>query len=110
MGGWSNSLKALLIFVVIDYVSGFFAACKEGKLSSQVGMMGITKKVMVFALIAVVHLIDTSLGNQHLFRDGTVLFYLVNEVLSILENVGRMGLPIPPQLQKGIEILWKRKK
>ncbi|MGX9708833.1 phage holin family protein [Laceyella tengchongensis] len=56
------------------------------------------------------HLIDTSLGNQHLFRDGTVLFYLVNEVLSILENVGRMGLPIPPQLQKGIEILWKRKK
>ncbi|KPC70405.1 holin, partial [Thermoactinomyces vulgaris] len=39
MGGWSNSLKALLIFVVIDYVSGFFAACKEGKLSSQVGMM-----------------------------------------------------------------------
>ncbi|MGX9706931.1 phage holin family protein [Laceyella tengchongensis] len=47
MGGWSNSLKALLIFVVIDYVSGFFAACKEGKLSSQVGMMEITKKVMV---------------------------------------------------------------
>ncbi|MGX9706945.1 toxin secretion/phage lysis holin [Laceyella tengchongensis] len=109
MGGWSNSLKALLIFVVIDYVSGFFAACKEGKLSSQVGMMGITKKVMVFALIAVAHLIDTSLGNQHLFLDGTVLFYLVNEVLSILENAGRMGLPIPPQLQKGIEILRKRK-
>jgi phage-related holin len=57
-GGWSNSLKALLIFVAIDYVSGFFAARKEGKLSSQVGMMGIAKKVMVFPLIAVAHLID----------------------------------------------------
>jgi toxin secretion/phage lysis holin len=104
-GGWSDSLKALLSFVAIDYVTGFLAARKEGKLSSNTGFFGIVRKMMIFAIVAVAHVIDTTLGDGHLFRDGAVFFYLTNEALSIVENSGRMGLPIPSELKKGIEIL-----
>ncbi|AUS10336.1 holin [Laceyella sacchari] len=104
-GGWSDALKALLIFVAIDYVTGFLAARKEEKLSSHAGFFGIARKVMIFAIVVVAHVIDTLLGDGHLLRDGAVFFYLANEALSIVENSGRMGLPIPSELKKGIEIL-----
>ncbi|MBA4544003.1 phage holin family protein [Thermoactinomyces daqus] len=104
-GGWSAALKTLLLFIGIDYVTGFLAARKEGRLSSTTGFFGIMTKVMIFAIVAVAHLLDTLLGDGHLLRDGAVFFYLTNEALSIVENSGRMGLPIPSELQKGIEIL-----
>lgn len=104
-GGWSSLLSILLAFVVIDYISGVVAAGKEGKLSSEVGLWGIARKVAIFAVVAVAHLIDTALGDAHLFRDAAIFFYLANEVLSIIENAGRIGVPVPPTLEKAVAVL-----
>lgn len=104
-GGWSSLLGILLAFVAIDYVTGVAAAAIEGQLSSNVGLKGIAKKVFIFVIVAVAHLVDSSLGDGHIFRDATIFFYVANELLSILENAGRAGVPIPPIIQQAIEIL-----
>jgi toxin secretion/phage lysis holin len=103
--GWSSLLTILVAAMVIDYISGLVAAGIEGKLSSKVGLKGIGKKLLIFCLVAVAHLIDTILGNQHIIRDSTIIFYLCNEILSIIENAGRSGLPIPPILSSAVESL-----
>jgi len=104
-GGWSSLLSILLTFVVLDYLSGIAAAAKEGKLRSDIGLWGIARKVAIFAVVAVAHLVDSTLGDAHLFRDAAVFFYLANELLSITENLGRVGAPIPPTVQRAVEIL-----
>jgi toxin secretion/phage lysis holin len=110
-GGWSTLMGILLAFVFIDYATGLFASALEGRLSSKVGFKGIFKKVMIFAIVAVAHLIDEALGGQNdIFRDATIFFYLANELLSILENAGRAGLPIPDKLQNAVDVLKNDKK
>jgi toxin secretion/phage lysis holin len=104
-GGWSALLQVLLAFVIIDYVTGVMASAIEGKLNSAVGAKGIAKKVLIFVIVAIAHLVDTSLGEAHVFRDATIFFYLANELLSILENAGRVGLPIPPMISKAVQVL-----
>ena len=105
-GGWSALLGILLAFVIIDYITGFIAAGAEGKLSSEVGFKGIAKKILIFVLVAVAHLLDEALGgNNDIFRDAVIFFYLANELLSIIENAGRAGLPIPETLKNAVEIL-----
>lgn len=104
-GGWHALLQILLVFVAIDYLTGLLASGYEGKLSSKVGFRGIAKKVMIFAIVAVGHLIDTAIGENHLFRDAVIYFYLANELLSILENAGRTGLPIPEQIKNAVDVL-----
>lgn len=104
-GGWSSLLSILLAFVVIDYLTGIGAAFKEGTLNSTIGYWGIAKKVSIFTIVAVAHLVDTALGDSHLFRDAVVFFYLANELLSLIENAGRIGAPIPPMLTKAVEVL-----
>ena len=104
-GGWSSLLSILLTFVVLDYITGFAAAAKEGKLNSEVGMWGIAKKVGIFAIVAAAHLVDRALGDAHLFRDAAIFFFLANELLSVIENAGRIGVPIPPMLQRAVEVL-----
>jgi toxin secretion/phage lysis holin len=107
-GGWSVLLNFLLVCVVLDYVSGVFAAGKEGKLSSEVGFWSIPKKVAIFAVVAIAHLVDTALGDGHLFRDAAIFFYLANEILSMTENLGRLGVPIPSVVQKAVEVLRQK--
>ncbi|WP_339171035.1 phage holin family protein [Anoxybacillus sp. FSL W8-1294] len=110
-GGWHTLLSILLAFVILDYVSGFIAAGIEGKLNSSVGMKGIAKKVAVFFVVAVAHMMDVALGyDGHILRDATIFFFLANEALSILENVGRIGVPIPSALQKAVDILSDKSK
>jgi len=109
-GGWSVALQTLLIFVAIDYVTGVIAAGKEGKLSSHVGLKGIAKKVMTFFVVAVAHQVDLLLGDGHVFRDAAVTFYIANEAISILENAGRIGVPIPEKIHQAVEILKGREK
>lgn len=104
-GGWSALLSILLTFVVVDYVTGFIASGIEGKLSSAVGLRGIAKKVFIFVMVAVAHLVDTTIGDQHFLRDATIFFYLSNELLSIIENVGRAGLQIPDVIVNAVQIL-----
>lgn len=104
-GEWSTLLSILVAFVIIDYVTGVLAAGYEGKLSSQIGFRAIPKKIMIFALVAVGHLIDQALGDGHLFRDAVIFFFIANELISILENAGRTGLPVPAILKQAIDIL-----
>ena len=103
-GGWSSLLGILVAFVVIDYISGFVAAGIEGKLASSVGLRGIAKKVFIFVIVAVAHLADQAAGIA-IIRDTAIFFYLANELLSIIENSGRIGLPIPPVIAQAVEIL-----
>ena len=104
-GGWSALLSILLVFVFFDYLSGVYAAWKEQTLSSRIGIEGIARKVFIFAMIAVAHLVDTALGDQHIFRDATIWFYLANELLSIIENAGRAGFPVPEPIQRAVAVL-----
>ncbi|MDQ0091681.1 toxin secretion/phage lysis holin [Paenibacillus anaericanus] len=104
-GGWSAVLSALLVFVVVDFVSGVAAAGSAGELKSKVGMIGIARKVFIFAMVAVAHLVDGILGDAHMFRDAVAYFYIANELLSVIENGGKLGVPIPPGIIQAVEVL-----
>lgn len=105
-GGWSAMLNILLAFVVIDYATGLIAAGITGKLNSNTGFKGIAKKVAIFFIVAVAHMVDVSLGgDMHMFRDAAIFFYLANELLSITENAGKIGIPIPDKLLNAVEVL-----
>ncbi|HYG58295.1 MAG TPA: phage holin family protein [Symbiobacteriaceae bacterium] len=104
-GGWSALLGVLLVFVIADYTTGVVAAGIEGKLSSSVGFRGIARKIGIFLVVAVAHLADTALGQNHMIRDASIFFYLGNELLSIIENAGRIGVPVPPLITQAVEIL-----
>lgn len=98
-------LDVLMLCVVFDYFTGIFAAWAEKTLSSRIGFVGIAKKAIIFILVAVCHKVDLVLGNAHFFRDAVVFFYIANEMLSILENAGRIGVPIPPVIQQAVAAL-----
>jgi toxin secretion/phage lysis holin len=104
-GGWSAVIGILIAFVVLDYITGVLAAGSKGKLSSAVGMRGIAKKIGIFVLVAIAHLVDRALGDGTLIRDAAIFFYLANELLSIIENAGALGVPIPDILLRAVEIL-----
>ncbi len=99
------ALQALVAVVTLDYISGLIAASVEKKLNSRVGLAGIARKVMIFSVVAVAHLADQVFGGGDLFRDGVVAFYLTNECLSILENAGRIGIPLPDGIREAVEAL-----
>jgi len=98
LGGWNLALQALVTLVIIDYITGVIVAISEGKLSSQVGGRGIARKVMIFALVYVAVLVD-QITNTDLVRTLTIMFYIANEGISILENAGKLGVPYPQTLK-----------
>lgn len=104
-GGWPALLTVLLIIVAVDFVTGVMAAGAEGRLRSNIGMIGIARKVFIFLVVAVAHQVDSVLGDQHMLRDATIFFYLANELLSIIENGGRLGVPLPAVIKKAVEVL-----
>ena len=108
-GGWDLLLGTLLAFVVIDYLTGVYAAAHEGKLSSDVGIKGIAKKVFIFVIVMVANLVDKALAIE-MIKPATIYFYMANEVLSIVENGGRIGLPIPPIITEAIALLKGKSK
>jgi len=104
LGGWDGFLYALVAFVVIDYITGIMVAVLEKRLSSEVGFRGIFKKVLIFSLVAVGHIIDSKLiQNGGAIRTAVIFFYLSNEGISILENTAKIGLPIPERLREVLE-------
>ena len=105
LGGWSALIKILVAFVVIDYVTGVLAAAIRGKLNSNIGLKGIAKKVFIFVIVACGHLVDGAMGTNNIVRDAAIYFYIANELLSILENAGEIGLPVPDMLKNAIERL-----
>ncbi|BBW98860.1 MULTISPECIES: holin family protein [Geobacillus] len=106
VGSVDSFVVVLVALVVVDYMTGMIASALEGKLSSQVGFRGIIRKLLIFVLVAAAHLVDLAIGwNMHIIRDAIVFFYIANEFISIVENAGRAGVPIPAVLRKAIELL-----
>lgn len=100
---------ALIVFVVADYVTGVMCAVIDKKLSSEVGFKGIFKKVLIFILVGMAHILDVYvIGGGSILRTAVIFFYLSNEGVSLLENAAHLGLPIPKQLQTVLKQLHKR--
>ena len=111
LGGLDGFLYALIAFIVIDYLTGIMVAVLEKKLSSEVGFRGIFKKVLIFSLVAVAHIIDAEvIRTGSAIRTAVIFFYLSNEGISILENTAKIGLPIPEKLKTVLEQLNKEEK
>ena len=109
LGGFDGFLYALIIFVVIDYITGLMAAIVERKLSSEIGFRGIFKKVLIFLLVAVGNIIDNNLiGTGGAVRTAVIFFYISNEGISIIENSTRIGLPVPEKLKDVLEQLHNK--
>ena len=100
LGGYDGFLYALIAFISVDYILGVFCAILEKHLSSDVGARGIFKKVVIFSLVGVAHVIDQNIiGDGSAIRTAVIFFYLSNEGISILENTAKIGLPIPEKLK-----------
>ena len=109
LGGCDGLLYALLAFVVLDYITGVMCAVADKKLSSAVGFKGICRKVLIFALVGIGHLLDTQvIGTGSVLRTAIIFFYLSNEGLSLIENAAYLGLPIPGKLRLVLEQLHDR--
>lgn len=100
LGGMDSFLYALIAFVVVDYITGVLRAIVEKKLSSRIGSQGIAKKVALFLVVGIGHLIDTYMisGAGSPIRTAIIFFYIANEGISLLENATAIGLPVPKQL------------
>ena len=109
LGGLDGLVYALIAFVVIDYITGLMCAVLDKKLSSEVGFRGIFKKVLIFSLVAIGHIIDRNvIGDGSVIRTAVIFFYLSNEGISILENAAHIGLPVPQKLKDVLEQLHSR--
>jgi toxin secretion/phage lysis holin len=100
LGGLDGFLYALVALMVADYITGVMCAIVDKTLSSDVGFRGIFKKVLIFVLVGIGHIIDTNLiGDGSVLRTAIIFFYCSNEGVSMLENASRLGLPIPEKLK-----------
>lgn len=109
LGGCDGLLYALLAFVVLDYITGIMCAVADKELSSAAGFKGICRKVLIFALVGIGHLLDTQvIGSGSVLRTAIIFFYISNEGLSLVENAAYLGLPIPSKLHKVLEQLHDR--
>jgi len=100
LGGLDGFLYALIAFTVIDYLTGVMRAITERKLSSEIGAKGIFRKVLIFALVGIGHILDSQIfANGGAVRTAVIFFYLSNEGISILENATAIGLPLPDKLK-----------
>ena len=103
-GPWDALIIALVAMVAIDYITGIIKAAMQGKLSSLVGFKGLLKKVAIFLLVAVGVMVDKIIpATNEAVRNAVIFFYIANEGLSILENAGELGLPLPAALKKSLE-------
>ena len=109
LGGCDGLLFALVVFAVADYITGVMCAISDKKLSSHVGFKGICRKVIIFMLVGIAHMIDVNvIATGSILRTAVIFFYLSNEGVSLLENAGHLGLPIPEKLKVVVEQLHDR--
>lgn len=109
LGGIDGFLYALIAFVVIDYITGVTCAIADKNLSSEVGFIGISRKVLIFVLVGVGNILDVYiLGEAGVLRTAVIFFYLSNEGISLLENSAHLGLPVPEKLKDILEQLHSK--
>jgi toxin secretion/phage lysis holin len=115
LGGWDAGLITLVIFMTVDYFTGLIVAgifhkskkTENGALSSKAGLQGIAKKIMMLLLVLVAVRVDILTGTNYV-RDAVIIALCGNELISIIENAGLMGVPIPKKLQEAIEVLSRK--
>ena len=105
LGGLDTMLICLLLFMLLDYITGIIKAFKNKKLSSETGFYGILKKITILVVIMVAVQLDTALNLDNAMRCLAIGFYIANEGLSILENAGEIGIPLPEKLKESLESL-----
>lgn len=114
-GGWTASLTTLSIFMGIDYLSGLIVAgvfhnspkTETGTLESRAGLKGLIRKCGMFLFVLIGHRLDVAVGTAYI-RDAICIAFMANELLSIVENAGLMGIPIPAAITNAIDILKKK--
>ena len=114
-GGWDTGLITLIIFMGIDYISGLIVAgvfhaskkTETGTLESRAGWKGLCRKCMTLLFVLVAYRLDLVIGSDYI-RDAVVIAFIANETISIVENAGLMGVPLPEVITKAVDILTKR--
>lgn len=114
-GGWDAGLVTLVIFMGLDYASGLIVAgvfhkstkTETGALESSTGWKGLCRKVMTLIFVLVAHRLDLVIGTNYI-RDAVIIAFIANELISLVENAGLMGLPLPAVITKAIDILQKK--
>ena len=106
LGGCDGLLYSLIVFVVLDYITGVLCAIADRRLSSAVGFKGICRKVLIFALVGIANILDVHvIGTGCVVRTATIFFYISNEGVSILENAANLGLPVPKKVKEVLKQL-----
>ena len=109
LGGCDGVLYALIMFVVVHYITGVMCAINNKTLSSAVGFKGICRKVLIFLLVGIANVLDVQvIGTGSVLRTAVSFFYISNEGISLLENAGHLGLPIPEKIKVVLEQLHDR--
>lgn len=107
-GGFDVAMQCLLVAIVLDYVSGIIKAFVLKQLSSSIGLKGILKKFGVLVVVALAVLIDRVTGESGAIRTLVIYYFVANEGLSIIENMGLAGLPIPKSIKEALKALKKQ--
>ena len=110
IGGMDIALVCLLIAIVLDYISGIIKAYMTKELSSKIGLKGILKKVGILLIVMLSVLVDRVTGETGAVRTLVIYYFVANEGLSILENLGQAGVPIPESIKKALKVLKKENK
>lgn len=107
-GSWDLALQVLIVFMILDYGTGVLYAYLTNQLNSEVGFKGLVKKLMILVVLIIGVMLDRMLGNgTWVFRTLVCYFYIANEGISLLENVGNIGIPIPNKIRNALEQLNK---
>ena len=111
IGEFDGLYKALLMLIIADYITGVIVAVVKKQLSSEIGAKGIAKKVLMLIIVAVANVLDVQIiGGGAGLRNITIIFYAANEVISLLENTGKLGVPYPPKMLEMLEQLKNKDK
>ena len=104
-GAWDVGLQVLVVFIVMDYLTGVISAVITKKLSSSTGFRGLLKKIGILIMVAMAVMVDRLTGAEGIVRTAVIYFYIANEGISILENWGKARLPLPQKLMDILEQL-----
>lgn len=110
LGGYDELLYALLIFVAADYITGVMCAIADKRISSEVGVRGVTKKVLIFLLVGIANILDMQIviGTGSVLRTAIIFFYISSTGMNLLRNIKLLGLPIPEKLKEILEQLYEK--